>query len=142
MKPLRWLRDTRRGETDDSPHDVDAVESLTRDHIRARAETAVQLADLLGGKVNSGASRAGCTGCCAAPASQSEHLVDRETATRGIPHDGYGFRPRPALQTWFAVALIGLGYAWLGGYAGDAPDIAFGLQWIERFIEILLLPIG
>lgn len=46
------------------------------------------------------------------------------------------------MQTWFAVALIGLGYAWLGGYAGKAPDIAFGWQWIERFIEILLLPIG
>ena len=38
--------------------------------------------------------------------------------------------------------MAGLGYAWLGGYAGDASDIAFGWQWIGRFIEILLLPIG
>ncbi len=133
-KPYR----SRRAETGDN-----GSKSLTRDQVRARAETAAQLADILGGKVNSGASRAWLHWAVARLQHRGLNAWSIERPLRAAYRTmGYGYRPRPALQTWLALALVGLGYAWLGGYAGNAADISFGWQWIERFIEILLLPIG
>ena len=138
VAPGRWLLRMRRRETDDN-----ALKSLTRDQVRARAETAAQLADILGGKVNSGASRAWLHWAVARLQHRGVNRWSIERPLRAAYRTmGYGYRPRPALQTWLATALVGLAYAWLGGYAGDAADISFGWQWIERFIEILLLPIG
>ena len=123
--------------------DENSRKPMARPEIRARAETAAQLADILGGKVNSGASRAWLHWAVARLQHRGLNKWSIERPLRAAYRTmGYGFRPRPALQTWFAVALLGLGYAWFGGYAANTSDIAFGWQWIGRYIEILLLPIG
>ena len=94
---IRGLHRTRRDESGDS-----APKSLTRDEVRARAETAAQLADILGGKVNSGASRAWLHWAVARLQHRGLNEWSIERPLRAAYRTmGYGFRPRPALQTWF-----------------------------------------
>ena len=133
----RWL-----GATSDNDENGFS-ELLTHETVRSRGETAAQLADILGGKVNSGASRAWLHWAVARLQHRGLNRGAAEKVFRACYRlVGYGYRPVPALLTWAAVALAGLLYAWRVGYAGEPADIEFGWQWIERYIEILLLPIS
>ena len=133
------LRHRSRGTTENDGN----REPLTHATIRARGETAAQLADILGGKVNSGASRAWLLW---AVARLQHRGLNRRAAEKWFRACyrlvGYGYRPLPSLASWATLALAGLLYAWLGGYAGEPTSIAFGWQWIGRYIETLLLPIS
>ena len=118
-------------------------QALVPHEIRSRAEKVAHLADVLVGKVNSGSSRAWLLWAVARLQHRGLNKWSAERPFRAAYRMvGYGARPGPALLTWVAVAFVGLFYAWSGGYAGDAADIAYGWRWTGRFIEILLLPIG
>jgi len=116
---------------------------LTTDEIRSRSETAAQLAEMLGGKVNSGGSRARLYWAVARLQHRGLRNSAPEKAFRAAYRlVGYGYRPLPALTSWAVVAFLGLLYAWSGAYAGEPAEVAFGWQWIERYIEVLFMPVG